>query len=425
MIEEGIQKYYKPRDWIDKIYFYDTLDNPNSIRFIQNYVHKHHSTIHEFGWVHICQSKKIDLIKLIDMYFDDLTGYNISVLCKNIHAVYIIEKKLDKLLPEHWNSLCENCNAVHIIENNLDKISSYGWGNMCKNCNAIHILEKNIDKINSKEKWENICENPNAYDIIINNKQNIQLNTIIQNKNPKIFNLCFDKDCLDIYYQYTNYFIQNLWRKNHKLRLYKGVDLCIIKFQERHYLNSNVNSIQFIKENPDYLYLEKVCAASLYEPKFLELIEHYKHKLDDKCYYYLFKNKNAVHLYKHKLQDVSKLTTYELNILVSNPIAFEIIKNKLDLNKITPDGCVRLCKNPNAIQFIKDNLDFINSKLKLLQHNNIWKVLSHNPNIYTYKYNKMKHKKQRLHNEFKRKYYMLDIQTKINKYNCNIILDYL
>ena len=155
------------------------------------------------------------------------------------------------------------------------------------------------------------------------------------------------------------------------------------------------------------------------------MIEHYKDNLDYKCYYYLFRNKDAVHLYKHKLQDVSKLTTRELDILVSNPVAFEIIKDKIDLNKITPDGCVRLCKNPNAIQFIEENFKFIEAKIKLLNHNTIWKVLSHNPNIYTYRYSKMRHKKKRLHNEFKRKYYMLDIQTKINKYNCNIILDYL
>ena len=237
MIEEGIQKYYKPREWIHKIHFYNTIENKNSIRFIQNYVHKHYSTIHDFGWNNLCQSKKIDLLNIVNKYFTYLSPHSINRLCENKLAIYIIEKHLDKLLPENWNSLCVNCNAIHIIENNLDKISSYGWTRLCTNPNAIHILEKNLDKINTRDKWKNICINPNAYNIIINNKKNIEIGYIVRNTNPKIFNLCFDKECLDIYYQNSNNYIKMMWKMLRQKRFNNDINICIIKFNERSSLN--------------------------------------------------------------------------------------------------------------------------------------------------------------------------------------------
>ena len=105
-------------------------------------------------------------------------------------------------------------------------------------------------------------------------------------------------------------------------------------------------------------------------------------------------------------------------------------------NDINKKNFIYICENENLIDYIEknfnkfvvDNNDDDDSYTDEIYNNeyeeDIYSKLSSNPSIFTYDYSKLLKSKKMIHNEYKRKYYMLDKQKCINKYNCNYIANF-
>lgn len=407
----GIEQYLKLRDWIDpiKLDLQELCNNKNALIILEKRKHE----LSYYDWTNLCKLESPSIlyfifqnINLIEKLAKNDDDDHLSYLCKNPCSLNILKynNKYNYVFEDYYYllSLVENPNAIDIIEKNIDKLKNrgddYAWSKLCRNPNSINILKKYLFKL-TRNCWDNLCENSNAESLLLSHYKKISYTLLAHNHNKNLLemvkkNIDFsDKDM-----------IRNLCFNSSAINIIKdNIDLFIDKFNSTSLYLYDGSGIKYI--NHDYYDFWEYLTSNSNLHQILHIPEVYKN----------IKKNHSLHMF-----------------LRHNEHVLKFFKN--DINK---KNFIYICENENLIDYIEknfnkfvgDNNDDDDSYTDEIYNNeyeeNIYSNLSSNPNIFTYDYSKLLKSKKMIHNEYKRKYYMLDKQKCINKYNCNIIIEYL
>ena len=347
----------KLKDWVDKnkLNWSFLSSNENAIGLLEENLNK-------IDWAYLPYNRNaIMLLKdnldnhLNDVDWCDIAMHkNIQILLKKYYK-YIY---MDGINYKHWNLIKNN---LYILENNFDIISTFpnaidyllvnqhiiNWQLLSGNENAINILEKNLDKID----WTHLSGNKKAIHIL--EKHIDKINWSVLSMNPNAINI--------------------LERNQDKINWT--------------HLSGNENAIYLLEKNQDkidYSYLAQNSKAfNLLKHNIVNIILNWSNALQ----YLVFDNKkiakkNLCNLSEKEYNSIRDHIDWD--IIIVHKYLYPFIK--IHLNDI--DNYNRLSYNANAIDYLKHNQNLID-----------WKILSINPNIFTYNYKKLKETKQKLHNE--------------------------
>ena len=333
---------------------------------------------------------------------------NFDYLCNNQNAIGLLKKNTDFIIV---NEICKNKNLIKLIDNiSIDEITDEGWYHLSSNEYAIDILKQYKHKI----YWNELSENKNAIDLILEKIKQEKNNNIPLNYRKGI------KGSICYLSLSKNLNIMKLIKNNENIQ----------KNLNWHYLSSNPNAIELLKNNKEKIVISSLCLNK----NFMELEDFMKenyHKIDwcnlssninaigflkDKIkkenlislkeynklhftnvvdYYNLSSNENAIELIKEKIKEENSMDINEYNRLCERKINYEslasnsnkkaielvdIYLQKIDDDELKHKIYKKLCFNNNnsTIELIMKYLSKLNNECE--EYNDIYNNLCLNPN---------------------------------------------
>jgi len=279
------------------------------------------------------------------------------------------------------NTLSCNERAVEYLENHTYLIDDIY---ICNNENAIHIIEKRVSN--------NICyvlnRNKNAVNFLRNNRH-----YILYSK------LCYNENAIEL--------IDELIKKNEldKIDWYglSGNPAAIHILNDPNYYKYikwndiiyNRNAVELVKNNLHMLdqYWDIICR----QPHLIEIIEQ---NIDKIHWFGLSKNYKAIHILEENIDKIYQFG----HALYKNKYGFELL---LKIGYIFRDNVLYdkhiiyqyfdYCEQNNIPFNLIINLSdygYTVKHMEFLKHNNDYRFLSQNPNIFEYDYKRMRETRQ-------------------------------
>jgi len=297
------------------------------------------------------------------------------------------------------NKLSCNERAVEYLENHEYLIDDF-W--IFQNENAIHIIEKRI----MRDKYCNINFNKNAVNFLRNNHKYIRYDILcgfehgMEFVDELIENNELDKIKCDglsrnpaamyilnepAHYIYS-YFIRFLYNKPDMI-CYKYIDWKNILY--------NKNAVELVKNNLHMV--EKYWSIICMQSHLIDIIEE---NMDKIFWDYLSANYNAIHILEKNLDNI------DIYYLCYNKNGFQLLlqlnhvfdeRNNYDKNILYDyfDYCEKNNIPFNLIRQLSKH-GYTEKHMEFLKHNNDYRYLSANPNIFEYDYKRMRETRQSL-----------------------------
>lgn len=398
----GIEQFFKLRCWIDetKLDIENLCYNENAVVILEKRIHE----ISYYLWCVLCEQESMSIlnfvdkhINLIDKLNEENSNKHLKNLCENPCSINILKNNEHyKVVFEdeiYLTYLSRNPNAMDIVSKKIHLFKNHGnhiiWLILCRNPNGVDIVKNYLYKLN-RACWDALCENPNAKSLLLSHYKKINFKMLCWNKNKEILdivekNIDFDDEVM-IHFLCLNssamYIIKN------------KIELFINKF------NTNTTS------KPSIYLWDSLC----YNDNLHEILDipevHNKIKNSTVLHLFMRNNQHALKYFKDYVEKD------DFMYICENKYLIEYIEE--NFNKYDDDN-----DNEDSIEYGEDYIyknEFEQDK---------YANLSLNPSIFTYNYELMINSKKEMHKDYKKKYYMLNEQKYINKYNCNIILEYL